>query len=252
MEEGRLYMLQTRDAKRPAQAAVRFAVDAVGEGLLTREEALATIDAEALEALLHPTFDPQAEVTSHGLRRGGVARRRQGRHRLHRSRRGRGGGRRARGRPRAPLHRGRRRRGLPRGPGRPDQRGRQGLARGARGARHGRPRRHRAGTVHVDLAPALRAHRRPRPARGRPAWRSTAPRARSRRDDVPLVEPEITQEFRHRAGLGRRAAPPRRARERRHRRGRRPGPGARGRGHRPLPDRAHVLRRGPPARRSSA
>jgi pyruvate,orthophosphate dikinase len=57
VEEGQLYMLQTRNAKRPAQAAVRFAVDAVKEGLLTREQALATIDADALDALLHPTFD---------------------------------------------------------------------------------------------------------------------------------------------------------------------------------------------------
>jgi pyruvate,orthophosphate dikinase len=57
VEEGRLYMLQTRNAKRPAQAAVRFAVDAVQEGLLTREEALATVDPGALDALLHPTFD---------------------------------------------------------------------------------------------------------------------------------------------------------------------------------------------------
>ncbi len=57
VEEGRLYMLQTRNAKRPAQAAVRFAVDATEEGLLSREQALATIDAGALEALLHPTFD---------------------------------------------------------------------------------------------------------------------------------------------------------------------------------------------------
>ena len=57
VEEGRLYMLQTRNAKRPAQAAVRFAVDAVHEGLLTREEALAAVDAGALDALLHPTFD---------------------------------------------------------------------------------------------------------------------------------------------------------------------------------------------------
>ena len=61
IEEGRLFLLQTRAAKRPAQAAVRFAVDAVGEGLLTREEALLTIDAEALEALLHPVFDPSFE-----------------------------------------------------------------------------------------------------------------------------------------------------------------------------------------------
>jgi pyruvate,orthophosphate dikinase len=57
IDEGRLYMLQTRNAKRPAQAAVRFAVDAVDEGLLSREEALATIDAQALDALFHPTFD---------------------------------------------------------------------------------------------------------------------------------------------------------------------------------------------------
>jgi pyruvate, orthophosphate dikinase len=61
VEEGQLYMLQTRNAKRPAQAAVRFAVDAVNEELLTREEALQTIDAESLEALLHPMFDPDAE-----------------------------------------------------------------------------------------------------------------------------------------------------------------------------------------------
>ena len=57
IEEGRLYMLQTRNAKRPAQAAVRFAVDAVGEGLLTKAQAITTIDASSLDALLHPTFD---------------------------------------------------------------------------------------------------------------------------------------------------------------------------------------------------
>jgi pyruvate, orthophosphate dikinase len=61
VEEGQLYMLQTRNAKRPAQAAVRFAVDAVNEGLLDRAQAIVTIDTETLDALLHPTFDPQAE-----------------------------------------------------------------------------------------------------------------------------------------------------------------------------------------------
>jgi pyruvate,orthophosphate dikinase len=61
VEEGRLYMLQTRNAKRPAQAAVRFACDAVGEGLLTKSEAIATIDCEKLDALLHPTFDPTVD-----------------------------------------------------------------------------------------------------------------------------------------------------------------------------------------------
>jgi pyruvate,orthophosphate dikinase len=53
-------MLQTRNAKRPAQAAVRFAVDAEAEGLLTRAQALATIDAGSLAALLHPSFAPDA------------------------------------------------------------------------------------------------------------------------------------------------------------------------------------------------
>ena len=69
IECGRLYMLQTRGAKRPAQAAVRFAIDAVDEGLLTPEEALATIDAGSLDALLHPTFDPDApfEVLARGV-----------------------------------------------------------------------------------------------------------------------------------------------------------------------------------------
>jgi pyruvate,orthophosphate dikinase len=61
VEEGRLFMLQTRNAKRPAQAAMRFACDAVDEGLLTKEEALQAVDAGALDALLHPTFDPQVE-----------------------------------------------------------------------------------------------------------------------------------------------------------------------------------------------
>src|SRR4051812_11396130 len=61
VEEGRLYMLQTRNAKRPAQAAVRFAVDAVEEGLLDKAEAIATIDAGRLDALLHPHFKRGAE-----------------------------------------------------------------------------------------------------------------------------------------------------------------------------------------------
>ncbi len=63
VEEGRLYMLQTRNAKRPARAGVHFAVDAVQEGLLTEGEAIATIDARSLHALLHPTFDPAARPT---------------------------------------------------------------------------------------------------------------------------------------------------------------------------------------------
>jgi pyruvate,orthophosphate dikinase len=61
VEQGKLYMLQTRNAKRPAQAAVRFATDAVEEGLLTKEEALRTIDSKAIDTLLHPVFDPSVD-----------------------------------------------------------------------------------------------------------------------------------------------------------------------------------------------
>jgi pyruvate,orthophosphate dikinase len=63
VEEGRLFMLQTRNAKRPAQAAIRFAVDAFEERLLTKAEAIATIDAGSLDALLHPSFDTSARYT---------------------------------------------------------------------------------------------------------------------------------------------------------------------------------------------
>jgi pyruvate,orthophosphate dikinase len=69
VEDGRLFMLQTRAAKRPAQAALRFAGDAVDEGLLSEAEALQTLDPAALEALLHPTFDPtvEYEVVARGV-----------------------------------------------------------------------------------------------------------------------------------------------------------------------------------------
>jgi pyruvate,orthophosphate dikinase len=69
VEDGQLYMLQTRNAKRPAQAAVRFARDAVDEGLLSKDEALMTVDADMLAALLVRTFDPKAdyEVIAKGV-----------------------------------------------------------------------------------------------------------------------------------------------------------------------------------------
>lgn len=61
IERGKLYMLQTRSAKRTAAAAVRIAHDMVGEGLLTREQAVARVDPNQLEQLLHPTIDPAEE-----------------------------------------------------------------------------------------------------------------------------------------------------------------------------------------------
>ena len=61
IEDGRLYILQTRNAKRHARAAVRFAVDGHREGMLTREEGLLKVDPGSLSALMHPAFDPEAK-----------------------------------------------------------------------------------------------------------------------------------------------------------------------------------------------
>ena len=60
IENGKLYMLQTRNGKRTAQAALRVAADLVKEGLLTREEALLKVDPKQLDTLLHPQFDAAA------------------------------------------------------------------------------------------------------------------------------------------------------------------------------------------------
>jgi len=60
IERGRLYMLQTRDAKRTAAAAVRIAVDMVSEGLISKEEAVARIEPAQVDQLLRDTFDPGA------------------------------------------------------------------------------------------------------------------------------------------------------------------------------------------------
>jgi pyruvate,orthophosphate dikinase len=69
VEDGRLYLLQTRSAKRTATAALKAAVSMVDESLITREEAVARIDPGQLDQLLHPMIDPDAkvEVAARGL-----------------------------------------------------------------------------------------------------------------------------------------------------------------------------------------
>jgi len=62
VEHGKLYLLQTRNGKRTAQAAVKIAHDMVNERLITREEALTRINAGELDQLLHRTIDPKAKV----------------------------------------------------------------------------------------------------------------------------------------------------------------------------------------------
>ena len=60
IEKGKLFMLQTRNGKRTAAAAIRIACDLIDEGMITEEEALLQIDAKSLDMLLHPTFDAAA------------------------------------------------------------------------------------------------------------------------------------------------------------------------------------------------
>src|SRR5471032_1932402 len=60
VQEGKLFMLQTRSGKRTAEAALKAAVDMVGEGLIDKKIALLRVDAAALDQLLHPTLDPLA------------------------------------------------------------------------------------------------------------------------------------------------------------------------------------------------
>ncbi len=62
IEQGRLYMLQTRTAKRTAAAAVKIAVDMVAEKLITKEEALRRVEPEQVDHLLHRAIDPNAKV----------------------------------------------------------------------------------------------------------------------------------------------------------------------------------------------
>ena len=69
VQQGKLYMLQTRSGKRTAAAALKIAVDMVDEGVISKEEALLRLDPQALDQLLHPTLDPKAEknILSKGL-----------------------------------------------------------------------------------------------------------------------------------------------------------------------------------------
>jgi len=69
VEKGRLYMLQTRNGKRTAKAALKVAVDLASEGLITREEAVMRVEPASLDQLLHPTIDPGSprEVIAQGL-----------------------------------------------------------------------------------------------------------------------------------------------------------------------------------------
>jgi pyruvate,orthophosphate dikinase len=61
IERGKLWMLQTRDGKRTAKAAIKIAVDLANEGLITKEEAIKRVTPDNVDTLLHPQFDPAAK-----------------------------------------------------------------------------------------------------------------------------------------------------------------------------------------------
>ena len=63
VEQGRLWMLQTRNGKRTAKSALKIAVDLAAEGVISEEEAVSRVEPSALDQLLHPTLDPKANRT---------------------------------------------------------------------------------------------------------------------------------------------------------------------------------------------
>jgi pyruvate,orthophosphate dikinase len=65
IEQGKLWMLQTRDGKRTAKATIKIAVDMANEGLITKEEAVKRVKPEHVDTLLHPQFDDQAKAQAH-------------------------------------------------------------------------------------------------------------------------------------------------------------------------------------------
>jgi pyruvate,orthophosphate dikinase len=72
IQEGKLYMLQTRNGKRTGPAAVKIAVDMVEEGLVDKEKALLMVEPEAMNQLLHPVFDPEEKI-AHAILAKGLA-----------------------------------------------------------------------------------------------------------------------------------------------------------------------------------
>ena len=242
-------MLQTRNAKRPAQAAVRFAVDAVERGAADQGRGdLRRSTPASLDALLHPTFDPSAdyEVLARGV--GASPGAAKGEIVFTAADAVEAAAERARRDPRAAVHRGRRRRRLPRRAGHPHQRGRQGLARGARRARDGAP----GGRA------APRRSRSTSSANGDPRRRHEVVAEGDliaidgttgdvTIDDVPLVGARGRRRTSSRCSRGptrsaRSACAPTPTRRRTP-----AGARVRRRGHRPVPHRAHVHGRGPPA-----
>ena len=139
IQEGKLWMLQTRNGKRTGAAMVRIAMEMLQQGMIDEKTALQRVAPDRLNDLLHPIFDPEAlkAAQGHRARPAGVARRGQRADRVLR-RRGRGMGQAGQGGdPGAPGNLARRPARHERGQGHPHRARRHDLARRGGGARHG-------------------------------------------------------------------------------------------------------------------
>ena len=162
VQRGKLYMLQTRNGKRTAKAALKIAVDMVREGLIDKKEAVARIVPASLDQLLHPTLDPKARAQGDRQGPAGLAGRGVGQGRVHGRRGGEAGARRREGDPGAARDQPRGHPRHARGRGHPDLDRRHDQPRRRGGARHGQALRG---------GRRRRAHRRQAPARSRCAAR---------------------------------------------------------------------------------
>ncbi len=147
VQQGKLYMLQTRNGKRTAAASLRIAVEMAHEGLIDRKEAVQRVNPSSLDQLLHPTLDPKAPRTAARERPAGEPRRGERRRRVQRRRGRKPGGEGRGGDPRAHRDQPRGHPRHARRPRHPDDARRHDPPRRGGGARHGpavrrRRRRH--------------------------------------------------------------------------------------------------------------
>ncbi len=251
IQDGTLWMLQTRSGKRTTGAAVRIAVDMARERLITREEAIGRVDANSLDQLLHPTIDPSQAppVIARGLPASPGRRRRRGRVLGGRSR-GEGQGRRE-GHPRAHRDLTRGHRGHACRPGHPHRQGRHDEPRRRRRARHGQVLRRGLWRAGDQLRPGgvMRIGEHGSSSEG-DTITIDGSTGEVMLGEAPTVDARARWGLRRADEVDRQGSAAQGPDERGHAAGCRGGPLLRRRGHRSLPHGAHVLRAGSHPRRA--
>ena len=241
VEQGKLWMLQTRSGKRTAKAALRIAVELANEGLISKERCDPAHRSAHPRSAAAPDHRPARASARHRDGPAGVARRRKRRDRFFAGRSSAAQSRRQEGRSGARRDIARRHPRHARGRGHPHHARRHDLARRRRRARHGQALRFGRRLAACRLCRRLDDGRRTDVQKGRlhHGRRIDRPGAgRQGRDDRAAAVRRIC----HPDRLGRQGAQAGRARQRRHADGRESGGPFRRRGHRALPHRAHVFR----------